>query len=313
MTQKYDVVIIGAGPGGMTAATYASRANMSVLMLDRGIYGGQMNNTAEIENYPGYSSIMGADLSEKMYAASMQFGAEYAFGTVQKLERQENQTWLVTTDMATYEANAVIVATGSEYKKLHVHGEQEYSGRGVSYCAVCDGAFFRGQHVYVVGGGDSAVEEAVYLAGIAEKVTIIHRRDTLRAQPILQKRAFDAENIDFLWNTEVTQIIGDDVKVTNLKLRNNETGTEEIVDAGGIFIYVGLLPVSGAVDGLDVTDEEGWIVTNERMETAQPGLFALGDVRKKELRQVATAVGDAAIAGQNAYAYNELLRDTQRG
>lgn len=313
MTQKYDVVIIGAGPGGMTAATYASRANMSVLMLDRGIYGGQMNNTAEIENYPGYSSIMGADLSEKMYAASMQFGAEYAFGTVQKLERQENQTWLVTTDMATYEANAVIVATGSEYKKLHVHGEQEYSGRGVSYCAVCDGAFFRGQHVYVVGGGDSAVEEAVYLSGIAEKVTIIHRRDTLRAQPILQKRAFDAENIDFLWNTEVTQIIGDDVKVTNLKLRNNETGAEEMVDAGGIFIYVGLLPVSGAVDGLGVTDEEGWIVTNERMETAQPGLFALGDVRKKELRQVATAVGDAAIAGQNSYAYNELLRDTQRG
>ncbi|MCW0953653.1 thioredoxin-disulfide reductase [Weissella ceti] len=313
MTQKYDVVIIGAGPGGMTAATYASRANMSVLMLDRGIYGGQMNNTAEIENYPGYDSIMGADLSEKMYAASMQFGAEYAFGTVMNMERQADQTWLVTTDMATYEANSVIVATGSEYKKLHVHGEQEYSGRGVSYCAVCDGAFFRGQHVYVVGGGDSAVEEAVYLSGIVDQVTIVHRRDTLRAQPILQKRAFDAENIDFLWNTEVTQIIGDDTKVTNLKLRNNETEVEEIVDAGGIFIYVGLLPMSDSVDGLDVTDEEGWIVTNERMETKQPGLFALGDVRKKELRQVTTAVGDGAIAGQNAYAYNESLRDTQRG
>lgn len=313
MTQKYDVVIIGAGPGGMTAATYASRANLSVLMLDRGIYGGQMNNTAEVENYPGYDSIMGADLSEKMYASSMQFGAEYAFGTVTKLERQADQTWLVTTDMYTYEANSVIVATGSEYKKLHVHGEQEYAGRGVSYCAVCDGAFFRGQHVYVVGGGDSAVEEAVYLAGIASQVTVIHRRDTLKAQPILQKRAFDTENIDFVWNTEVTEIVGNDMKVTNLKLHNNVTDVDEIVDASGVFIYVGLLPVSSAVDGLDVTDEEGWIVTNDRMETTQPGLFALGDVRQKELRQITTAVGDAAIAGQNAYAYNESLRDSQRG
>ncbi|MHC8463643.1 thioredoxin-disulfide reductase [Weissella tructae] len=313
MTQKYDVVIIGAGPGGMTAATYASRANLSVLMLDRGIYGGQMNNTAEVENYPGYDSIMGADLSEKMYASSMQFGAEYAFGTVANLERQADQTWLVTTDMDTYEANSVIVATGSEYKKLHVHGEQDYAARGVSYCAVCDGAFFRGQHVYVVGGGDSAVEEAVYLAGIASQVTVVHRRDTLKAQPILQKRAFDTENIDFVWNTEVTEIVGDDMKVTNLKLRNNVTDVEEIVDASGIFIYVGLLPVSNAVDGLDVTDEEGWIITNERMETTQPGLFALGDVRQKELRQITTAVGDAAIAGQNAYAYNESLRDSQRG
>jgi len=313
MTQKYDVVIIGAGPGGMAAATYASRANMSVLMLDRGIYGGQMNNTAEVENYPGYDNIMGADLSEKMYAASMQFGAEYAFGTVEKLTRQDDQTWFVETDMDKYEANSVIVATGSEYKKLHVHGETEYAGRGVSYCAICDGAFFRGQHLYVVGGGDSAVEEAVYLAGLASQVTIIHRRDTLRAQPILQKRAFETENIDFMWNTEVTEIVGDDMKVTNLKIHNNETGEDDVVDAAGVFIYVGLLPMSSSVDGLDVTNDEGWIITNERMETKEKGLFAIGDVRQKELRQIATAVGDGAIAGQNAYAYNETLRDANRG
>lgn len=308
MVKKYDTVIIGAGPGGMTAATYASRANLSVLMLDRGIYGGQMNNTAEIENYPGFSSVMGADLAEKMYASATQFGAEYAFGTVERLERQSDQTWLVTTDMDQYQANSVIVATGAAYKKLGVPGEVEYAGRGVSYCAVCDGAFFRNQHVYVVGGGDSAVEEAVYLAGLASQVTIIHRRDTLSAQQILQDRAFDTENLDIIWNTEVREILGDGQTVTNLRLHDNETDRDYDVAAAGIFIYVGLLPVSDLVAGLGVRDERGWIVTDEGMATRQPGLYALGDVRQKQLRQITTAVGDAAIAGQNAYAYNEAFK-----
>ncbi|KRN30844.1 thioredoxin-disulfide reductase [Weissella halotolerans] len=308
MAKKYDTIIIGAGPGGMTAATYASRANLSVLMLDRGIYGGQMNNTAEIENYPGFSSVMGADLAEKMYASATQFGAEYAFGTVENLERQADQTWLVTTDMDQYQANSVIVATGAAYKKLGVPGEDEYAGRGVSYCAVCDGAFFRNQHVYVVGGGDSAVEEAVYLAGMAEQVTLIHRHATLSAQQILQKRAFDAKNLDFIWNTEVQEILGDGQAVTALRLHDKENKRDYEVAAAGIFIYVGLLPVSDMVAGLDVRDERGWIVTDETMATKQPGLYALGDVRQKALRQITTAVGDAAIAGQNAYAYNEAFK-----
>lgn len=308
MAKKYDTIIIGAGPGGMTAATYASRANLSVLMLDRGIYGGQMNNTAEIENYPGFSSVMGADLAEKMYASATQFGAEYAFGTVENLERQADQTWLVTTDMDQYQANSVIVATGAAYKKLGVPGEDEYAGRGVSYCAVCDGAFFRNQHVYVVGGGDSAVEEAVYLAGMAEQVTLIHRNATLSAQQILQKRAFDAKNLDFIWNTEVQEILGDGQAVTALRLHDKENKRDYEVAAAGIFIYVGLLPVSDLVAGLDVRDERGWIVTDETMATKQPGLYALGDVRQKALRQITTAVGDAAIAGQNAYAYNEAFK-----
>ena len=157
MTQHYDTIILGAGPGGMTAATYASRANLSVLMIDRGIYGGQMNNTAEVENYPGFNSILGPDLSEKMYQSSTQFGAEYAFGTVLHVQAQDDGSWRVVTDMDEYTTNSVIVATGSDYKKLAVPGEDDYAGRGVSYCAVCDGAFFRGQHVIVVGGGDSAV------------------------------------------------------------------------------------------------------------------------------------------------------------
>src|SRR5699024_5748531 len=220
MTQHYDTIILGAGPGGMTAATYASRANLSVLMIDRGIYGGQMNNTAEVENYPGFNSILGPDLSEKMYQSSTQFGAEYAFGTVLHVQAQDDGSWRVVTDMDEYTTNSVIVATGSDYKKLAVPGEDDYAGRGVSYCAVCDGAFFRGQHVIVVGGGDSAVEEATYLAGLADKVTVFHRRDKLRAQQILQERAFANDKIEFVWNTEVEEILGDDKKVTGVRVHN---------------------------------------------------------------------------------------------
>ncbi|MBJ7669725.1 thioredoxin-disulfide reductase [Weissella confusa] len=308
MAQQYDTIILGAGPGGMTAATYASRANMSVLMIDRGIYGGQMNNTAEIENYPGFPSILGPELAEKMYASSTQFGAEYAFGTVLHVEAQADGSWRVVTDMDEYSANTVIVATGAAYKKLDVPGEEAFAGRGVSYCAVCDGAFFRGQHVIVVGGGDSAVEEATYLAGLADHVTIVHRRDKLRAQQILQDRAFANEKISFVWNSEVEEILGDDKKVTGVRVRNNQADETSEIDAAGVFIYVGLLPVSDPVQDLGITDANGWIMTNDRMETSQPGIFAIGDVREKELRQITTAVGDAAVAGQNAFSYNENFK-----
>ena len=312
MTQHYDTIILGAGPGGMTAATYASRANLSVLMIDRGIYGGQMNNTAEVENYPGFNSILGPDLSEKMYQSSTQFGAEYAFGTVLHVQAQDDGSWRVVTDMDEYTTNSIIVATGSDYKKLAVPGEDDYSGRGVSYCAVCDGAFFRGQHVIVVGGGDSAVEEATYLAGLADKVTVFHRRDKLRAQQILQERAFANDKIEFVWNTEVEEILGDDKKVTGVRVHNNVTDEVYTVDAAGVFIYVGVLPVSEVVADLGITNERGWIETNERMETTLPGIYALGDVREKELRQITTAVGDAAIAGQNVFSYNENFKLQQQ-
>ena len=312
MTQHYDTIILGAGPGGMTAATYASRANLSVLMIDRGIYGGQMNNTAEVENYPGFNSILGPDLSEKMYQSSTQFGAEYAFGTVLHVQAQDDGSWRVVTDMDEYTTNSIIVATGSDYKKLAVPGEDDYSGRGVSYCAVCDGAFFRGQHVIVVGGGDSAVEEATYLAGLADKVTVFHRRDKLRAQQILQERAFANDKIEFVWNTEVEEILGDDKKVTGVRVRNNVTDEVYTVDAAGVFIYVGVLPVSEVVADLGITNERGWIEKNERMETTLPGIYALGDVREKELRQITTAVGDAAIAGQNVFSYNENFKLQQQ-
>lgn len=181
MAKQYDVVVIGAGPGGMTAALYASRANLSVAMIDRGIYGGQMNNTAAIENYPGFKSIMGPDLAQNMYDSSVNFGAEYVYGTVSSIEDHGDYK-IVKTDEDELQAKVVIIATGSEYKKLGIPGEHEYGGKGVSYCAVCDGAFFKNKDVVVVGGGDSAIEEASYLAGIVNHVTVIHRRDQLRAQ-----------------------------------------------------------------------------------------------------------------------------------
>jgi len=308
MTQHYDTIVIGAGPGGMTAAIYTARANMSTLMLDRGIYGGQMNNTAEIENYPGFVSIQGPELAEKMYESTTQLGVEYAFGNVEHVIAEDALTWRVKTDMDEYTADSVILATGSQYKKLGAPGEEKYAGRGVSYCAVCDGAFFRNEHVVVIGGGDSAIEEATYLAGIADQVTVIHRRESLRAQKIIQDRAFANEKINFIWNSEVQEILGDDNKVTGVRIVNNQTNESSVIDAAGVFVYVGLLPVSEPFADLNVTNELGWVQTNGKMETAKPGIFAIGDVREKELRQITTAVGDAAIAGQNAFSYSESVK-----
>lgn len=303
-----DVIIIGAGPGGMTAALYASRAELSVLVLEGGIPGGQMNNTAEIENYPGVGVVQGPDLAEKMLADSSSFGAEHAYGYVLEIEDHGDYKTVVT-DSERYDTKTVIIATGSEHRKLGAPGEEEFGGRGVSYCAVCDGPFFRNKHLVVIGGGDSAVEEGSYLTQVAEKVTIIHRRDKLRAQKILQERAFKNDKIEFIWDTTVEEIVGDDRQVTGLKLKN--TKTDEITDfaADGVFIYVGLDPLSKPFANLGITDEFGWIETNANMETKVPGIYAIGDVRATVLRQVATAVGDGSIAGQEVYKYIEALND----
>lgn len=303
MPKKYDVIVIGAGPGGMTAALYASRANLSVLMLDRGIYGGQMNNTAEVENYPGFRSILGPDLAKDMYESSTQFGAEYAYGTVKDLTVKDDGTKVVTTEDEVYEAQAVIIATGSEHRKLGVPGEEEYGGKGVSYCAVCDGAFFRDKKVAVIGGGDSAIEEGTYLAQIVGDVNVIHRRDQLRAQKILQDRAFANDKIHFTWNSVVTEIVGDGQKVTGVRVHNKKTGEDELVPVSAVFIYVGVLPITEPFKKLGITNEQGWIETDDQMRTKIPGLYAVGDVRDKHLRQIATAVGDGSIAGQQAFNY----------
>ncbi|HJD14928.1 MAG TPA: thioredoxin-disulfide reductase [Candidatus Enterococcus stercoripullorum] len=304
---KYDCIIIGAGPAGMTAALYAARANLKTLLLERGIPGGQMNNTAEVENYPGFDSILGPDLALKMYDGINQFGVEHGYGNVVEVKDHHDYKEVITDD-ASYEAKVVIIATGCEHRNLEVPGEAEYSGRGVSYCAVCDGAFFRNKKLIVVGGGDSAVEEAIYLTQFADEVKIVHRRDALRAQKIIQDRAFANEKISFIWDSVVEEIKGDDQKVTSVQIKNVKTGETYEEAADGVFIYVGLVPLTQAFTSLGITDDAGWIITDERMQTKIPGLLACGDARQKHLRQITTAVGDGGIAGQQAYQYIEENR-----
>lgn len=302
----YDVIIIGAGPAGMTAAVYTSRANLSTLMLERGIPGGQMANTEDVENYPGYESILGPDLSNKMFEHAKKFGAEYAYGDVKEIiDGKEYKT--VVAGKKEYKTRAIIVASGAEYKKIGVPGEKELGGRGVSYCAVCDGAFFKGKELVVIGGGDSAVEEGVYLTRFASKVTIVHRRDALRAQKILQDRAFQNEKVDFIWNHTVKEINEEKGKVGSVTLVDVNTGEEQEFKTDGAFIYIGMLPLSKPFTELGITNENGYIETNERMETKVPGIFAAGDVREKMLRQIVTATGDGSIAAQSAQHYVEEL------
>ncbi|WP_342462845.1 thioredoxin-disulfide reductase [Ureibacillus sp. FSL K6-8385] len=304
----YDVIIIGAGPAGMTAAVYTSRANLSTLMLERGIPGGQMANTEEIENYPGFESILGPELSTKMFEHAKKFGAEYAYGDVTEVIDGEEYK-VVKAGQKEYKARAIIIATGAEHKKLGVPGENELGGRGVSYCAVCDGAFFKGKKLIVVGGGDSAVEEGVYLTRFAEKVTIVHRRDKLRAQKILQERAFANEKVDFIWNHTVKQINEKDGKVGSVTLVSTVDGSEKEVPCDGVFIYIGLSPLTEPFKNLGILNENGYIVTNEKMETSVKGIFAAGDVREKTLRQIVTATGDGSIAAQSAQIYVEELKE----
>lgn len=306
--KHYDVVVIGAGPGGLTAAMYASRANLSVLILDRGIYGGNLNTTATIENYTGFKNVKGPDLAKKMYEGATQFGAQYAYGTVTKLEDQ-GQTKKVTTDMGdTFIAKAVVIATGSGQRHLNVPGEEEFSGKGVSYCAVCDGAFFKGLHLIVVGGGDSAVEEGMYLTQLASKVTVLVRSNKLRAQPMMQEEAKQNQKMEFIFNTSVTEIVGNKVKVTGVKTHNNQTGEDGEMAADGIFIYVGSYPMTKPFQNLGILDDQGWVKTDNLMKTKIAGIFAIGDVRETPLRQIATAVGDGAIAGQQVYQYVSGLK-----
>ena len=297
----YDTIIIGAGPAGMTAALYAARSNLKVALIEGGLPGGQMNNTSDIENYPGYANISGPELSEKMFEPLENLGVEHLYGFVENIENH-GDVKKVITDNEEFETRTVIVATGSKHRLLGVPGEEELNSRGVSYCAVCDGAFFRDQDLLVVGGGDSAVEEAIFLTQFAKSVTIVHRRDELRAQKVLQDRAFANEKIKFIWDSVVKEIKGEN-RVELVVIENVKTGQVTEQAFGGVFIYVGLDPVSDFVQELQIRDQAGWIVTDDHMKTSVAGVFAVGDVRQKDLRQVTTAVGDGAIAGQEAYKY----------
>lgn len=301
--EKRELVIIGGGPAGLAAGIYAARADLDTVLLERGVPGGLAINTEMIENYPGFKDgIGGYELMSQMKDQARKFGLDIYSANADLIVPTSNERFIIKTDSGDIETGAVIVATGATPQQLGVRGEQEYTGRGVSYCATCDGAFFRGKKVAVVGGGDAAVEEAVFLTKFAEKVYIIHRRGELRATKAVQKKAFENQKIEFIWHSIVEEIYGEDtVKGVIVKdVRNREKSN---LDVSGVFIYVGYRPNSSPVKDLVSLDENGYIITDENMLTSYKGIFAAGDVRKKLLRQIVTAVADGAIAAVSAEKY----------
>jgi len=309
-TPEWDVVIIGAGPAGMAAALYTGRAKLKTLLLDRaGMGGGQLMNTELIEDYPAIKSITGADMATAFEEQIREFGVEVTWGEVIGFEARGNRRIVRTDDGTEYLTKTVIVSTGGLPRKLDVPGEQEFAGRGVSYCAICDGAFFKNQVLAVVGGGDSAVEEATFLTRYGEKVYIIHRRDEWRAQKLLQERALANPKIAPVWNSVVEEIGGEN-KVEWLRVRDVTTGEEVRLEVGGVFIYVGFMPNSEIFGPEFPKDPQGFVMTDDKMETPLPGLYVVGDVRSQYVRQISNAVGDATTAAVAATRYIEELDAT---
>ena len=295
MDEIYDLLIIGSGPAGLAAAIYAQRARLSTLIIEKEyISGGQVVNTYEVDNYPGIPGINGYELGVKFREHANQLGAKFLTAEVKDIIIEETVKKAVTSE-GTYQAKTLILAMGATHRELGVPGEKELAGMGVSYCATCDGAFFRGRSVAVVGGGDVAVEDAIFLARGCEKVYLIHRRDELRAAKSLQEKLFACENVEVIWDTVVDEINGED-HVESIKLRNVKTGENKYMDMDGIFVAVGILPNSQMVQGMVDVDEGGYILAGEDCATSREGVFAAGDIRKKPLRQIVTAVADGANA-----------------
>jgi len=302
MKRIYDLVIIGGGPGGYTAALYAARAGLTVLVLEKLSAGGQMALTSQIDNYPGFpEGVDGFELGEKMQQQAEKFGAVTELADVTGV-RLEGDIKEVQTKDGPYYSKAVILATGAGAKELGLPKERDLIGKGVNYCAACDGMFYRGKTVVVVGGGNTAAADALLLSRIAKKVYLVHRRDTLRATRIYHKSLEDAPNVEFLWNSRVTELLHGD-KLTGVKIQNLQTGAETLVEADGIFISIGRKPATEVVQGQLELDQGGYVVAGESTETSLPGVYAVGDVRTKEVRQIVTAVADGAIAAHKAEEY----------
>lgn len=314
-TFEHEVVIIGAGPAGMCAAMYAGRAMLNAVVLERGEPGGELLNTELIEDYPGFERVLGRELAEKFAAHATTFGAQIKqFVTVQTLRKRDDGMFETITDTGdVYLSPTAIITAGGTPVKLGVPGELEYAGKGVSYCAICDGAFFRNQTIAVVGGGDAAAEESDFLTRYAEKVYLIHRRNELRASKILQQRVFDNAKIEPIWDTVVERVDADGQGlVNNLRLRNVRTGEARHLPATGMFVFIGFRPNTGIIEGHVRHDEMGYLLTDQNMQTTIPGLFAAGDVRAQLTRQVTTAVGDATTAAIAAEKYLKALADGQK-
>ncbi len=313
-THEYDVVIIGAGPAGMTAAMYAGRSMLRTIVLERGAPGGELLNTEVIEDYPGFEHVLGYELAQKFESHARKFGAEFQQATAVTVRKRADGGFETITDSGdVYRSPAVIITAGGTPIKLNIPGEQEYAGKGVSYCAICDGAFFKEHVVAVVGGGDAAVEEADFLTRYASKVYLIHRRAEFRASKILQQRIFANPKVEVIWDTVVDRIDGDaQGLVNNLALRNTVTGTTSNLPATGIFVFIGFRPNTGIIDGHFDHDEMGYIRTDTNMETSIRGLFAAGDLRAQLTRQVTTATGDGTTAAIAVEKYLTALRHGQR-
>ena len=302
MAKEYDIVIIGAGPAGLAAGLYAARARRKTLLIEKNITGGQIALTAAIENYPGIVDINGFDLGQAMQQQAETYGMETAYAAVEAIEPQEDKRHLIRTNEGDYLAKALIITSGADYNRLNVPGEERLTGRGVSYCATCDAAFFKDMEVAVVGGGDAAMDEGLFVARYASKVYVIHRRDQLRASAVLQERAFANPKLSFIWNTVVEEIRGEEA-VESLRLRNVVTGEESDLTVAAVFIFIGQTPNTSFLDGLVEMDGGKHVIVNAWMETSTPGVFAAGDVRNDSARQVISAAGDGATAATRADHY----------
>jgi thioredoxin reductase (NADPH) len=295
---EYEVVIIGAGPAGMCAGLYAGRAMLKAVVLERGFPGGELLNTEVIEDYIGFEHVLGHELATKFQAHAEKFGAEIRTSTpVEHVRRRADGMFETTVEGgATFLSPTVIVTAGGTPIKLEIPGEFEYAGKGVSYCAICDGAFYKGHRIMVVGGGDAALEEADFLTRYAEKVVLVHRRHEFRASKIVQQRVFANPKIEIVYDTVVEEVVGKDGLMTHARIRHLKTGAASDLQATGIFIFIGFRPNTGIIDGHVLHDASGYLITDSSMQTSIPGLFAAGDVRAQLTRQVTTAVGDATTA-----------------
>ena len=314
-TYEHEVVIVGAGPAGMCAGMYAGRAMLNAVVLERGAPGGELLNTELIEDYPGFEHVLGHELATKFHDHAAKFGAQFKLGvTVTKLRKRDDGMFEATAeDGDTYVSPTAIITAGGTPIKLGIPGELEYAGKGVSYCAICDGAFFRNQVIAVVGGGDAAVEEADFLTRYGSKVILVHRRDELRASKILQQRLFANPKVEVIWDTVVERVEADaQGLVNNLKIKNVNTGVVSDLAANAMFVFVGFRPNTGIIEGHVKHDSMGYLVTDDKMMTSIPGLFAAGDVRSQLTRQVTTAVGDATTAAIAAEKYIKGLKDGEK-